>query len=164
MATKEYWVQIEERGWDVHPWPVAQPGAGAAHMAPSGLVALVVRRYTEGWGQPIDEPVNPWDLLEPEPGQTGGTMPGAVIGAKVGDDLIVHFRNMDARAGVPVLERTHSLHPHGVQRAALHDGAYPLSPPDPAQGGARGDRVRPGERFTYRWSVPHRSTSAAAYQ
>jgi hypothetical protein len=73
----------------------------------------------------------------------------------------VHFRNMDMRADASAIERTHSLHPHGVQRSALYDGAYPLSPPDPGQGNARGDRVPPGESFSYRWSVPHRSTAGA---
>jgi hypothetical protein len=161
VATKEYWVQIEDRIWDTQPWRTSPPGAGVASTTSSKRVALVIRRYTEGWNHPADEPVNPWDLLEPDPARTGGTLPGAVLQAKVGDDLVVHFRNMDMRAAASLSERTHSLHPHGVHRAACYDGAYPLSLPNPAQGGARGDRVRPGERFTYHWSVPHRSTAGA---
>ena len=41
----------------------------------------------------------------------------------------------------------------------IYDGAYPLSPPDPAQMGKQGDRIGPGESFTYHWSCPHRSAS-----
>ena len=156
MATKEYRVQIEEHPWNTRPW--TPPLAGTE---PVGQTALLIRRYDAGWSQPVDEPVNPWDLLEPDPAQTQGALPGAVLQAKVGDDIVVHFRNMDMRADATPIERTHSLHPHGVQRSALYDGAYPLSPPDPGQGNARGDRVPPGESFTYRWSVPHRSTAGA---
>jgi hypothetical protein len=166
VATKEYWVQIEDHAWDTHPWGTSQVAVGhdrgsTGPMGPSGPAALVIRRYATGWSHPADEPVNPWDLLEPDPARTQGTLPGATLEAKVGDDLIVHFRNMDMRASTPLAERTHSLHPHGLQRTALHDGAYPLSPPDPGQGGARGDRVPPGGSFTYRWSIPHRSTAGA---
>jgi len=166
VATKEYWLQIEDHAWNTHPWVISQTGMGLDNggvnpMSHSGQIALVIRRYTAGWGHPADAPVNPWDLLEPDPTHTQGTLPGAVLEAKVGDDIVVHFRNMDRRADAPLAERTHSLHPHGVQRAALHDGAYPLSPPDSTQGGARGDRVPPGGSFTYRWSVPHRSTAGA---
>ena len=156
MATKEYWVQLEEHLWTTRPWTT--PLAGTALV---GQTALLLRRYDAGWSQPADEPINPWDLLEPDPAQTQGTLPGAVLQAKVGDDIVVHFRNMDMRADATSIERTHSLHPHGVQRSALYDGAYPLSPPDPGQGNARGDRVPPGESFSYRWSVPHRSTAGA---
>ena len=156
MATKEYWVQIEEHLWNTRPWTSPLAGMGLVSQR-----ALVIRRYGTGWSQPVDEPVNPWDLLEPDAGQTRGVLPGAVLEAKVGDDIIVHCRNMDMRPDAPPIERTHSLHPHGVQRSALYDGAYPLSPPDPGQGNARGDRVPPGESFTYRWSVPHRSTAGA---
>jgi hypothetical protein len=154
MATKEYWVQIEEHLWSTRPWTTRLAGTGLV-----GQMALLIRRYAPGWSQPADKPANPWDLLEPDPGPTQGTLPGAVLEARVGDDIIVHFRNMDERTDTPVAERIHSLHPHGVQRAAMYDGAYPLSPPDPTQGGARGDRLAPGESFTYRWSVPHRFTA-----
>ncbi len=73
--------------------------------------------------------------------------------------MIVHFRNADERAGKTEAERTHSLHAHGVQREALYDGAYPLSPADAAQGGARGDRVPPGGSFTYVWTCPQQASA-----
>jgi plastocyanin/FtsP/CotA-like multicopper oxidase with cupredoxin domain len=75
------------------------------------LDALILRRYLpprdrEGgqparapWSVPDDHKVNPWDLNELDPTDNGtmGTIPGPVIEAKVGDKVIVHFRNLDMR-------------------------------------------------------------------
>ena len=43
---------------------------------------------------------------------------------------------------LPVEKRTHSLHPHGFVFAPTSDGAYSLSPPDPAQAVAGGAGAR----------------------
>src|SRR5712691_1473193 len=69
--------------------------------------ALILRRYkppakpdrSDEWTVPDDRKVNPWDLNEPDPTDSGtmGTIPGAVIECNVGDSVIVHFRNMDSR-------------------------------------------------------------------
>lgn len=77
--------------------------------------ALIFRRYTANWAAPDDRKVNPWDLNEPDPTDSGtmGTIPGAVIECNVGDRVIVHFRNKDFRAAKGVLDRCHSMHPHG---------------------------------------------------
>jgi FtsP/CotA-like multicopper oxidase with cupredoxin domain len=111
--------------------------------------ALILRRYQpartrqNSWTIPDDRKVNPWDLNEPDPTDTGtmGTIPGPVIECNVGDKVTVHFRNHDLRTQpgksgksgkkvlLPVEMRTHSLHPHGFAFAATSDGAYPLSPP-----------------------------------
>lgn len=161
---REYWLQLENRPWDAAPWNLdratGQPLApGAGPYLPASEDVLIVRRYSANWAAPMDEAVNPWDLTEPDPTVTGGGLPGAVLRARVGDRLIVHFRNRDERAGKTDDERTHSLHAHGVQRAALYDGAYPLAPADPAQGGARGDRVPPGGSFTYVWTCPQQAAA-----
>ena len=160
---KEYWLQLENHPWDACPWganrlagePLARRPDGA--FRPASRDALLIRRYTANWAAPDDRPVNPWDLTEPDP--TAGTIPGAVITAKIADEIVVHFRNMDRRPGFPDAARLHSLHPHGAQRTPVYDGAFPLSPPDPAQGNRRGDRVAPGESFTYRWSCPQRAAA-----
>jgi FtsP/CotA-like multicopper oxidase with cupredoxin domain/plastocyanin len=141
--------------------------------------ALILRRYrppakpdgSDAWTVPDDRKVNPWDLNEHNPGETGtmGTIPGPVIECQLGDTVHVHFRNADGRAGKDVLTRTHSLHPHGFVFQTTSDGAYPLTPPDPAQPvGAeaaawagvgvsgqfkQGDRVPPGGTFTYTWET-----------
>src|SRR5574339_702617 len=89
--------------------------------------ALILRRYTENWNKPDDRKINPWDLNEPDPTDTGtmGTIPGPVIECNVGDRVIVHFRNKDDRK-VSFEKRSHSLHTHGFVFDTASDGAYPL--------------------------------------
>lgn len=198
MATIEYWIQIENHAWDVAPnnidritgedmqmIPAGAPPVVTTLTSPvSGVVrnnvtmykplsedALILRRYTANWMAPDDRKVNPWDINESDPTDTGtmGTIPGPVIECSVGDEVIVHFRNMDTRIVEDVKSRSHSLHPHGFVFSNRYDGAYPLSPPDPTQpvGGEaglwalvgvtsnkRGDRVPPGATFDYHWSAP----------
>ena len=171
--------------------------------------ALILRRYappqqadkSDAWTVPDDRKVNPWDLNEPDPTDSGtmGTIPGATIACNVGDNGIVHFRNMDLRTHLvektftiniplpfglgtpftftikvpeplPVEERAHSLHPHGIVFAPEPDGSYPLSPRDEDQPvGAeaalwahpsldvddfkKGDRVPPEATFDYKWDT-----------
>ncbi len=134
--------------------------------------ALILRRYTDNWGAPDDRKVNPWDLNEVDPTDTGtmGTIPGPTLECNVGDRIIVHFRNKDFRGDLSPLERSHSLHPHGIVFKPEYDGAYPLSPADttqpvdPGEAGAwasvgvtggfkKGDRVPPGGTFTYVWET-----------
>lgn len=165
MARIEYWLQIENQPWDVSPNGLDRRTGQTFARGANGLFkplsrdALVIRRYTPNWAAPADQPLNPWDLNEPNPVQTHGTIPGATIEAKVGDEILVHFRNNDQRAGISATERTHSLHAQGVQHSVLHDGTYPLSPPDPAQSNKQGDRVAPGADFTYAYTVLHASNA-----
>ncbi len=164
---KEYWLQLENHPWDAAPWGANRLTGRALTQRPDGLYrptsreVLVIRRTTADWAAPDDRPLNLWDLTEPDPASTHGTIPGATLLAKVADEIVVHFRNMDERAGVADLSRVHSLHPHGAQSAAGHNGAFPLAAPDATQGGRRGDRVPPGDSFTYRWSCPHRAAAGA---
>ncbi len=161
----EYWLQLENRAWDAAPWGVNRltgrplPRASGGAFRPTPREALILRRMTDNWAAPDDRPLNPWDLTEPDPAVAGGTIPGPVLTAKVADEIVVHFRNMDQRADIRESDRVHSLHPAGVQRGAVYNGAFPLSPPDPAQSNRRGDRVAPGDSFTYRWSAPHKSSA-----
>jgi plastocyanin len=151
--------------------------------------ALILRRYcpptqpdgSDAWTVPDDRKVNPWDLNEHNPGETGtmGTIPGPVIECQVGDEVVVHFRNGDGRAGASVLTRTHSLHPHGFVFEATSDGAYPLTPVDPTQPVGveaaawvgvgvtgqfkQGDRVPPDATFTYTWKTLGWPTTAGVW-
>jgi plastocyanin len=246
----EVWIQLENHAWDLCPNELgldrmtgltAQQRAGGAApvtktlvspvtkaqhdlqmFQPLGEDALMFRRYAPNWAAPDDRKVNPWDMNEPDPTDAGtmGTIPGPVIEFAVGEEMKVHFRNLDGRTEtltsieeievfptgpgafeipwlglkididqfvphvtqVPLspLKRTHSIHPHGVVFAATSDGAYPLSPPDPAnivplgaqtdpilemdrmawtsagfaEGAQKqGDRVPPGGIFTYTWNT-----------
>lgn len=71
--------------------------------------ALILRRdkppqqpdQSDAWTVPDDRKVNPWDLKEPDPTDSGtmSTIPGPVIECDVAtaDSVVVHFRNMDMR-------------------------------------------------------------------
>jgi len=248
MANIEYWIQLENRPWDVCPNNIDRmtgqnlkdlegkdPATTSLSSPGSGVVrsnvtmyrplrksdssvddALILRRYkppqkpdqSDAWTQPDDRKINPWDLNEPDPTDSGtmGTIPGPVIECNVGDSVTVHFRNMDMRTQlgtkticfplpfggeicipipfpVPIAieKRTHSLHPHGFVFEPTSDGAFPLSPPDPAQpipaseaaawAGVpgftgslkKGDRVPPGGTYTYTWNTFGWPTTAGVW-
>jgi FtsP/CotA-like multicopper oxidase with cupredoxin domain/plastocyanin len=223
VATIEYWIQLENPFWDLCPNPrnidrmTGKPPKGGAPKTvtltspvtgatttrlmnmPIGHEdalhsALILRRYTENWAAPDDRKVNPWDVNEPDPTDTGtmGTIPGPVIECTVGDEVIVHFRNLDLRKPdgklLPIEKRTHSLHPHGFVFDRFSDGAYPLSPPDPSQpvgaeaaawaavgvnGFKQGDRIPPpadpdngiatAATYTYRWTTQGWPTTAGVW-
>ena len=205
MATIEYWIQLENRLWDVSPHDTDRitgqniKDRETPHTDPIDVTltsletpsvsrskkmfkplresatklreALILRRYkppqqpdqSDAWTIPDDRKINAWDLNEPDPTNgtasnpgTMGTIPGPVIECSVGDDVVVHYRNMDMRGDVvldkicfhfpligeiclpfrkfvlrPIEKRLHSLHPHGFVFAPQYDGAFPLSPPDP---------------------------------
>ncbi|MGH8897270.1 MAG: multicopper oxidase domain-containing protein [Egibacteraceae bacterium] len=151
--------------------------------------ALILRRYrppaesdeSDAWTVPDDRKVNPWDINERNPGESGtrGTIPGPTIECDVGDTVVVHFKNGDSRREYDVHGRTHSLHPHGFVFEATSDGAFPLSPPDQNQlieneasfwsaigvtgQFKQGDRVPPGGTFTYRWDTAGWPTTAGVW-
>ncbi|HKC65646.1 MAG TPA: multicopper oxidase domain-containing protein [Pyrinomonadaceae bacterium] len=211
MATIDIWIQIENHAWDTVPHrfdrmtgqdfnsgsvlvnltsPVTHATRSNVRMYKPLMdganvgEALILRRYTPNWAAPDDRKVNPWDLNEPDPTDSGtmGTIPGPVIECNVGDSVLVHFRNMDSRAGKSVKARAHSLHPHGFVFKPTSDGAYPLTPPDTTQPVAgppdetalwtavgvtgpnkMGDRVPPGGTFTYEWNTFGWPTTAGVW-
>jgi hypothetical protein len=123
----DFWLQLENKAWDVCPHDLGRDrmtGLTAEHRsgghAPvmktltspvTGAVqnrqmfqpldgdALIYRRYTPNWAAPDDRKVNPWDLNESDPTDSGtmGTIPGAALEFNVGDSVTVHFRNLDMR-------------------------------------------------------------------
>lgn len=226
MVTREYWIQIENRAWDMMPngvdrmtgsrkqaqskllrWVTADPyGHPVDIMDPvevemyAPVEALLLRRYqpptttdrSDHWTVPDDRRVNPWDLNEPDPSRSMGTIPGPIIECNVGDDVVVHFRNMDMRTdelGNLILHttRTHSLHPHGIAFESRYGGGFPMSPRDRSQPVPdeemnyciavgkkyfkeddglyckRGDLVPPGGTFTYRWSTKGWGSTAGVW-
>jgi plastocyanin/FtsP/CotA-like multicopper oxidase with cupredoxin domain len=197
----DIWIQLESRAWDVAPFNIdrmtgqsvagspvpkviTSPETGVTRTRnmwkPLSEDALILRRYTPNWAAPDDRKINPWDLNELDPTDNGtmGTIPGPVIECNLGESVTVHFRNKDARVGKAVEARSHSLHTHGFVFEPKFDGAFPLSPPDPAQpvgaeallwaavgvtGFKRGDRVPPGGTFTYTWQTIGWQTTAGVW-
>lgn len=64
-----------------------------------------------------------------------GSLPGQLLKAKVGDDVIVHFKND--------LSEPTTIHWHGLRISDQMDGSPRIQNP-----------VKPGEEFTYRFKVP----------
>jgi plastocyanin/FtsP/CotA-like multicopper oxidase with cupredoxin domain len=97
--------------------------------------ALILRRYTANWAAPDDRKINPWDINEKNPTDTGtmGTIPGPVIECSVGDSVVVHFRNMDMRTqSIFKLTQAVTQKAMSVQMAAGGAmGGMPMAPAQP---------------------------------
>ena len=88
---------------------------------------VVYRQFTGDFAKPIPN----------APGDRG--IQGPLIHARVGDTILVHFRNLDT-----TFNRPHSMHFHGVHYRFGSDGSY-----IPGFSGP-GANVKPGQTFTYR--------------
>jgi len=106
------------------------------------LSATVYRRYTRGWKQALRN--------APADGGNLDLIPGPLLRARVGDRLVVHFKNLDRSA-------PHSMHFHGVRYRPSSDGAYL-----PGFSGADAN-VRPGKSWTYRLRAVAGSVGAWPY-
>uniref|UniRef100_A0A6I8PKZ5 ferroxidase n=1 Tax=Ornithorhynchus anatinus TaxID=9258 RepID=A0A6I8PKZ5_ORNAN len=69
---------------------------------------------------------------------------GPVLKAETGDAFVVHVKNFATRA--------YSFHPHGTTYTKENEGA--LYPDNTTGLQKKDDRINPGERYTYRWTVP----------
>lgn len=92
---------------------------------------VIYRRFTKGWGRPVRN--------SPAGNAGHDRIPGPLIRARVGDRILVHFKNMDT-----LYRRGHSMHFHGVSYRPDSDGAFL-----PGFSGPDGD-VKPGRTWTYR--------------
>jgi FtsP/CotA-like multicopper oxidase with cupredoxin domain len=130
-ATREYWVAATPKFWNIVP-----NGRDAIHGSvfptdETTMQAVVYQRFTRNWRRPMrDDP----DVV----GDADG-IPGPLIRARVGDRVLVHFKNLDTRSARP-----HSMHFHGFEYDVSSDGAWL-----PGFSG-RGAVVKPGQSFTYR--------------
>lgn len=125
--TVEYWVAAVPTSWNVVP-----NGRDAIEHMPhppheTSFRTVVYRAYTRDFGK----------LVPNAPGNAG--IQGPLIRARVGDTILVHFRNLDT-----VFNRPHSMHFHGVHYRFGSDGSY-----IPGFSGP-GANVKPGQTFTYR--------------
>ena len=88
---------------------------------------VVYRQYTKDFAKQVGK----------QPGNEG--IQGPLLHARVGDTILVHFRNLDTLNNQP-----HSMHFHGVRYQFGSDGSY-----IPGFSGP-GANVKPGETFTYK--------------
>ena len=129
-ATLHYWIAAVPTTWNVVP-SGRDPISGTL-FAPENttMQTVVYKRYTRGWASPAPN--------RPTVGDNDG-IPGPTIRAKVGDTVLVHFKNLDTLRNAP-----HSMHFHGFRYAFAFDGSF-----IPGVSG-RAANVPPGRAATYR--------------
>jgi FtsP/CotA-like multicopper oxidase with cupredoxin domain len=130
-AVREYWVAAVPVTWNVV--PNGRDAIAGTHYDPSQTVfpTTVFRRYTPHWRKPLRN--------APLSSSNQDLIPGPLLHARVGDRLLVHFKNLDRLTGRP-----HSMHFHGVHYRPSSDGSYL-----PGFSG-RDAEVQPGQTWTYR--------------
>jgi FtsP/CotA-like multicopper oxidase with cupredoxin domain len=128
---REFWIKAVPMNWNVV--PNGRNGIEGETFTPQQTMmrAVVYRRYTRNWGRRLP---NRSDVSADNDG-----IPGPLIRARVGDDIVVHFKNADT-----VFKRPHSMHFHGTFYRFGSDGSF--IPGFSGPGGA----VKPGRTFTYR--------------
>jgi FtsP/CotA-like multicopper oxidase with cupredoxin domain len=143
-AVRETWVAAVPVSWNMIP-----NGRDAIHgttydTSETVFPTVVYRRFTRGWKRPL-------------PNAGRGTsnqdlIPGPLIRARVGDRLVIHFKNMDTLRRDP-----HSMHFHGVHYRPSSDGAYV-----PGVSGRDAD-VKFGRTWTYRLRAGNDSAGTWPY-
>jgi FtsP/CotA-like multicopper oxidase with cupredoxin domain len=141
-ATREYWVVAEPTEWTIV--PNGLDGVTGTPQPTTVFPTVVYRRYTRGWK-------NRWPD-RPQIWGDGERIPGPLLHARVGDTILVHFKNRDRLTRHP-----HSMHFHGVHYKPSSDGAYV-----PGFSG-RDAVVRPGKSYTYRLQAKAGSVGAWPY-
>jgi FtsP/CotA-like multicopper oxidase with cupredoxin domain len=110
-ATREYWVAATPARWNAVPngWDAIH--GTAVDPAASIFPTVTYRRFTHGWRRPLATRV--------DRAAGAGRIPGPLLRARVGDRILVHFKNLDT-----VARRRHSMHFHGVSYEVGSDGAF----------------------------------------
>ena len=127
-AVREFWVAASPVTWNLV--PNGRDAIMGTRFEPARTVmpTVVYRRYTRGWKRPLrNTPLSGNQDL----------VPGPLLRARVGDRIVVRFKNNDRRT-------SHSMHFHGVDYKPSSDGSFV-----PGVSGGDGD-VRPGRTWTYR--------------
>lgn len=130
-TVRHVWVAAVPATWNIV--PNGRDGIMGTTYEPAQTVfpTVVYRRYTRGWKRPLRN--------APAASVDHDLVPGPLLRARVGDRLLVHFKNMDR-----AFRRPHSMHFHGVHYRPGSDGSF-----IPGFSG-RGGNVKPGQTFTYR--------------
>jgi manganese oxidase len=129
-ATRDVWVAAVPATWNAV--PNARDAMHGTTFTPGETTfpTVVYRRYTKDWRKPV--------TLAYERRAGAERLTGPLIRARVGDELRIHFKNLDTLRRAP-----HSMHFHGVEYEPSSDGIF--LPLHSGKGGA----VMPGRTFTY---------------
>jgi FtsP/CotA-like multicopper oxidase with cupredoxin domain len=121
-ATRHVWVAAVPTTWNAVPNARDAIHGTRYTAAETTFPTVAYRRYTKGWRKP----------------RGGQGVAGPLIRARVGDELRIHFKNLDT-----LRDQAHSMHFHGVAYEPSSDGVWlPLH-------SGKGGRVLPGRSFTY---------------
>jgi len=140
-ATREYWIAATPTVWNIVP-NGRDAILGTRYGNETIKPTVTYRRYTPGWKRPLRN--------SPAANVDSDRIPGPLLRARVGDRIVVHFKNLD-----PVLP--HSMHFHGVSYKPSSDGAYL-----PGFSGRDGN-VKPGQTWTYRLTAGPQSAGFWPY-
>jgi manganese oxidase len=111
-ALRVYWVAaVPAPTWNMA--PNERDVINGIGLNPSQTVfpTVVYRRYPPHWGHPMRN--------APQGSSNQDLIPGPLLRARVGDPLLVNFKNLDT-----LYKRPHSMHFHGVHYRPSSDGAY----------------------------------------
>jgi FtsP/CotA-like multicopper oxidase with cupredoxin domain len=121
-TTREYWIAAVPTQWDVVPTHKDPIMGTTFDPAKTTMPAVVYRAFTSNWSSQL-------------PAADTGIV-GPLIKGRVGDTIVVHFKNLDPNA-------PHSMHFHGVHYDFPSDGSYIPGVSGP------GANVAPNGTFTY---------------
>lgn len=129
-AVRRYWIKAVNVKWDVAPNGRDVLMDRQIALTDRTMDGVVYRRYTRGWKRPMPNTARSGD---------NDGVPGPVIEARVGDTILVHFKNEDR-----VHRQRHSMHFHAFTYKPDSDGTFI------PQISGRGGNVPVGKSFTYR--------------
>jgi FtsP/CotA-like multicopper oxidase with cupredoxin domain len=143
-AVRETWVAAVPVTWNMVPNGRDAIMGTTYDTAQTVFPTVVYRRYSKGWKRPLPN--------APSGSSNQDLIPGPLIGARVGDRLRIHFKNLDR-----LLKHPHSMHFHGVDYKASSDGAYL-----PGFSG-RDANVKYGQTWTYKLTALRSSVGVWPY-
>jgi FtsP/CotA-like multicopper oxidase with cupredoxin domain len=129
--TVEYWIAAVPLTWNVVPNERDAIEGKTFQPEETTFETVVYKAYSRGWLEQLPDRA---DIT----GDNDG-IPGPLIRARVGDTVLIHFKNLDTLRFQP-----HSMHFHGFRYQFGSDGAFIPGFSGPAA------NVKPGDSFTYR--------------
>jgi FtsP/CotA-like multicopper oxidase with cupredoxin domain len=143
-ATRQYWVAAVPTTWDLVPNGRDVIQGLRVSRASRIMSTVTYRRYTRDWKRQV--------TTRADAASGVGRIPGPLLRARVGDRILVHFKNLDTATQEP-----HTMHFHGVDYRPSSDGVWL-----PGFSGRGGD-VKVGQTFTYKLTAGHGSAGVWPY-